>query len=305
MICYIIPFRGNRQPDVSGTIVPLEAPGFRWGPLSRRRQNWRAALVGTALLHLLAICPALLLIAHVGRPNSPADLAVEMVFAEPAPAQPELSQQPPTPQNAETPSPPAQITQPPDQPAPPVPEAPQQPPTPPASFDSSQSDAPATPTPAEKPEPLPVPPPAPPPASARQASIPRKAFAPPRRVSPGATASPDWPSSVSPAAEPTPPSSPATTVSGAWRQALAAWLAEHKTYPDEARRQGIEGNVTLRFGVDRSGHVIEVTVLRGSGSGILDSAAETMLSNAMLPPPEPAIQDRITISVQVHYKLAN
>jgi protein TonB len=302
MICYIIPIRGNRQPDVSGTVLPLEAPRVRWGPLSRRRQNWRIALVGTALVHGLAILPALLLVSHLEPPGSPGDLAVEMVFAESAPPQPELSQEPPIPQNAETPSPPTQIVQPPDQSAPLMPK---QPLRPPASFDPSQSDALATPTPAEKPEPLPVPPLAPPPPSARRASMPRKAFAPPRTASLAATASPHRPSSVSPAAEPTPPSSPATTVSGAWRQALAAWLAEHKTYPDEARRQGIEGNVTLRFSVDRSGHVIEVMVLRGSGSGILDSAAETMLNNAMLPPPVPAIQDRITMSVQVHYKLTD
>lgn len=285
MICYIIPFRGSRQPNASGAIVPLEAPGVRWGPLSRRRQNWCAALVGTALIHLLAICPALLLVSHTRPPGSPADLAVEMVFAEPASAPAELSQEPPTPENAETPAPPTQIARPPEQPAPPVPEAPEQ-----------------RPTPAESPEPLPARP-APPRSLAKRANIPRKAGAPLRTIAPAP--SPERPSSASPATEPTPPSSPATTVSDGWRQALAAWLAEHKTYPDEARRQGIEGNVTLRFSVDRSGHVIEVTVLRGSGSRILDSAAEAMLSNAMLPSPVPAIQDRITISVQVHYKLAN
>jgi protein TonB len=302
MICYNIPFCGSRQPSVPGALVPLEAPGFRWGPLSRRRQNWRAALVGTALIHLLAICPALLLIAHAGPPGLPADLAVEMVFTEPVPAPAELAQELPTPRNAETPSPPTQNVQPPEQQAPMVPEAPEPSPTSPASFDPRQSDAPATPTPAEKPEPLPAPP-APPQPPAGRASIPRKAVARPRAIAPAP--SPNRPSGVSPAAGSPPPSSPATTVSDGWRQALAAWLAEHKTYPDEARRQGIEGNVTLRFSVDRSGHVIEVTVLRGSGSRILDSAAEAMLSNAMLPPPVPAIQDRITISIQVHYKLAN
>ena len=79
----------------------------------------------------------------------------------------------------------------------------------------------------------------------------------------------------------------------------------YKTYPEQARRQGIEGSVTLRFSVDRGGHVVDVTVLRGSGSPILDSAAEAMLRNAMLPPPAPATQDRMAVSVQIHYKLAD
>jgi protein TonB len=200
MICYIIPFRGNRQPNVSGAIVPLEAPGVRWGPLSRRRQNWRAALVGTAFIHLFAICPALLLVSHTRPPGSPADLAVEMVFAEPMPTQPELSHEPPIPQNAETPFPPTQMVQPPEQPIPPVPEAPEQPPTPPASFDPGQPDAAATPTPSERPEPLPAPQ-APPKPPAKRANIPRKALAPPRIIAPAP--SPDRPSSVSPPAEPT------------------------------------------------------------------------------------------------------
>jgi hypothetical protein len=30
-----------------------------------------------------------------------------------------------------------------------------------------------------------------------------------------------------------------------------------------------------------------------------------MLRNAMLPAPAPAIQDRMTISIQIHYKLAS
>jgi periplasmic protein TonB len=133
---------------------------------------------------------------------------------------------------------------------------------------------------------------------------PRKAVMPPRKASAAPAPSTSPPPSLAPAAEAAPPSPPAT-VSIAWRQALAAWLAAHKTYPEQARRQGIEGNVTLRFNVDRAGHVVDVTVLRGSGSPILDSAAETMLRNAMLPPPAPATQDRMAVSVQIHYKLAD
>jgi protein TonB len=98
---------------------------------------------------------------------------------------------------------------------------------------------------------------------------------------------------------------PAVSASSAWRRALAAWLGEHREYPDEARRRGIEGSVTLRFSVDRSGHVTGVAVVQGSGSPALDSAAVGMLSNAALPPTPSAMPDRITISVQINYKLTD
>jgi TonB family protein len=44
-------------------------------------------------------------------------------------------------------------------------------------------------------------------------------------------------------------------------------------YPDEARRQGMEGTVQVRVLVDRNGRVEDVAVQRPSGSQLLDSAA--------------------------------
>jgi periplasmic protein TonB len=99
---------------------------------------------------------------------------------------------------------------------------------------------------------------------------------------------------------------PPAPINSAWRQQLAAWLAAHKTYPEEARRRGEEGSVTLRFTVERTGRVTETTVVRGSGSSILDAAAEAMLRNATLPPfPETMLQARIGVTVQVRFALTN
>jgi protein TonB len=107
---------------------------------------------------------------------------------------------------------------------------------------------------------------------------------------------------ASPSGQATPAAETAAPPSAAWRQALAAWIAGHKTYPDAARRQGIEGIVALRFSIDRTGHVTDIVVLRGSGSSILDTAAEAILRNATVPPPD---RDRITISVSLHYTLTD
>jgi len=103
-----------------------------------------------------------------------------------------------------------------------------------------------------------------------------------------------------PVAAPRPPA----TVSPAWRQALAAWLSAHKTYPEAARRDGAEGGVVLRFSVDRSGHVHDVALIRGSGTGILDAAAESLLRGATLPAfSEGMTQDSVTVTVQIQYSL--
>src|SRR6185437_5542383 len=123
-----------------------------------------------------------------------------------------------------------------------------------------------------------VSPPAPPPRQAAMAA-PRSPAQSPAQAPPAASA-------PAPVAAPSPPLAELTV---AWRRALAAWLLEHKTYPEAARRRGVEGTVAIRFSVDRSGHVTGVAVLRGSGSPILDPAAEQAAS----------------ISVQIHYTLTD
>lgn len=50
-------------------------------------------------------------------------------------------------------------------------------------------------------------------------------------------------------------------------------LDYHLDYPDEARRQGIEGTVHVRVLINRSGKSEEVFIVKSSGSHLLDSAA--------------------------------
>jgi periplasmic protein TonB len=47
-------------------------------------------------------------------------------------------------------------------------------------------------------------------------------------------------------------------------------------YPEEARRLGIEGQVTMRVGVDRKGQVRSVKVVRGVGHGLEAAAVKAM-----------------------------
>lgn len=114
-----------------------------------------------------------------------------------------------------------------------------------------------------------------------------------------------------PATAPPAPSPPAVTALPAtadaiagWRSALAAWLQSHKTYPETARRSGDQGRVVVHFTVDREGRVLDVALVQGSGSAVLDGAAETLLRGARLPPfPTGMAQTQISITLPIRYAL--
>ena len=92
---------------------------------------------------------------------------------------------------------------------------------------------------------------------------------------------------------------------GAWRGALAAWVQSRKRYPDEARRQGLEGQVVIRFTVGRDGAVLAADIVRGSGSAVLDEAARAMFVGGRAPPfPAGMAQAQLTTTVAVRYRLS-
>ena len=93
-------------------------------------------------------------------------------------------------------------------------------------------------------------------------------------------------------------------MSESWEQALDAWLASHRVYPQEARRRGEEGNVIVRFTVEPSGQVVAVALVHSSGSPRLDAAAEALVRNASLPPFEASMpRTPITTMVTIRYRL--
>lgn len=94
------------------------------------------------------------------------------------------------------------------------------------------------------------------------------------------------------------------TISPSWEEALSAWIEAHKFYPELAQQRGEQGTVMVRFTVMRDGQVVGVTLVRSSGSGSLDRAAETILQGARVPPlPGAMSQPQITITVPVRYIL--
>lgn len=89
-----------------------------------------------------------------------------------------------------------------------------------------------------------------------------------------------------------------------WVAAISAWLAAHKTYPAEARERGEEGNVSVRFTVDRYGRVTAAAIVKASGSALLDDAALEMLRHAVFPAfPADMTQAQVTITTAIRYSL--
>ncbi|AEG48204.1 TonB family protein [Sphingobium chlorophenolicum L-1] len=69
---------------------------------------------------------------------------------------------------------------------------------------------------------------------------------------------------------------------------VRSWLYAHKIYPRRARMRREEGQVQVRFVLDRAGMLLEGAVIQGSGNTILDEEAEAMLRRASPYPPAPA-----------------
>jgi periplasmic protein TonB len=98
--------------------------------------------------------------------------------------------------------------------------------------------------------------------------------------------------------------SPGATIDNAWRSALAAWVRSRRRYPDEARGQGAEGQVAVRFTVARDGKVLDAQIVRGSGWDVLDQTALTMFRGAHAPPfPAEMTQPKVTTATSIRFRL--
>jgi len=95
-----------------------------------------------------------------------------------------------------------------------------------------------------------------------------------------------------------------SAVNGTWRSALAAWVQSRKRYPDEARRQSMEGQVAVRFTVGRDGQVLDAQIAHGSGSDLLDQAALSMFRGGRAPPfPADMSQPQLTTTISIRFRL--
>jgi periplasmic protein TonB len=97
----------------------------------------------------------------------------------------------------------------------------------------------------------------------------------------------------------------APRVEPAWQTALVRHLQQYKRYPSDAQSRGEEGVVQLSFTVDRSGHVLNRQIVRGSGHRELDNEVMSMIERAQPLPPFPATmpQAKLDLTVPIRFSL--
>ncbi|MGA7996099.1 MAG: energy transducer TonB [Bradyrhizobium sp.] len=75
-----------------------------------------------------------------------------------------------------------------------------------------------------------------------------------------------------------------------WQKELIAHLDKHKRYPAERSLKSAE--ILISFALDRMGHVLSTTIVKGSGDVAFDQAALAMVRKSdPVPPPPPAVAD--------------
>jgi periplasmic protein TonB len=95
-------------------------------------------------------------------------------------------------------------------------------------------------------------------------------------------------------------------ISADWQRQLVEWLRANQRYPEDARRRNLTGKTQVRFVVERDGAVTEVTILRSSGSDLLDNSARALLSGARVPAfPASMPQDAVPVSLPINFSLNN
>jgi TonB family protein len=106
-------------------------------------------------------------------------------------------------------------------------------------------------------------------------------------ATPSSEAIPEGPRSVSPAQG---IGEAARRVRVKWEKELVAHLDKHKRYPSERSQKSAE--IVISFALDRTGHVLSSTIVKGSGDTAFDEAALAMVRRSdPVPQPPPLIAD--------------
>ena len=82
----------------------------------------------------------------------------------------------------------------------------------------------------------------------------------------------------------------ARRIRATWQKELIAHLDKHKRYPAERSLKSAE--ILVSFALDRMGHVLSTTIVKGSGDAAFDQAALAMVTKSdPVPPPPPVVAD--------------
>jgi periplasmic protein TonB len=89
-----------------------------------------------------------------------------------------------------------------------------------------------------------------------------------------------------------------------WQKQLVAHLDKHKRYPTQHSQKRAE--ILVSLALDRTGHVLSASIVKGSGDAAFDEAALAMVRKSdPVPPPPPVVADEglnFTLPVNFHVK---
>jgi periplasmic protein TonB len=106
-------------------------------------------------------------------------------------------------------------------------------------------------------------------------------------ATPSTEAIPEGPRSVAPAQG---TGESAKRMRATWQKELIAHLDKHKRYPAERSQKTAE--ILISFALDRMGHVLSTSIIKGSGDAAFDEAALAMVRKSdPVPQPPPLVAD--------------
>lgn len=82
-----------------------------------------------------------------------------------------------------------------------------------------------------------------------------------------------------------------------------ASIQEHITYPDMARKAGVEGRVIVQFVVDEQGNVQEPQVVRGLGAGLDEVALDAVRKAKFKPGMQRGQPVKVRMSLPITFRL--
>jgi TonB family protein len=88
-----------------------------------------------------------------------------------------------------------------------------------------------------------------------------------------------------------------------WRNALSRWVAEHAYYPEQARREGQEGDAKVHVVAEPDGRVKLVELIGRSGSIWLDLALLALFRDQKLPTLPYGTKEPVDFNFTMHYVL--
>jgi protein TonB len=80
-------------------------------------------------------------------------------------------------------------------------------------------------------------------------------------------------------------------------------IQEKITYPEIAKRAGVEGKVYILAFVDENGNVTKANVLKGIGAGCDEAAREAVLATKFKPGKQRGVPVKVQVSIPVVFKL--